>query len=396
MTGIASITGMPCRLVGGAVALALAWATPASSQETIKIGVVGPFTGPFATTAEGFKQGIESYLAIHGNMVGKTKIEVVYRDSTGNPTSAKALAEELIVKDKVSVLGGFMFTPEVIATVPIVSEAKIPLLMFNSSTPNLVQMSPYFVRMGSHLNMPVELGATYGRENGKSRGYSAVADYSPGVIVEEGFAAKWSALGGTIVGKDRIPLNTVDFAPFAERVFLANPDFLEVFIPPGAPAVGYIKALAARGMTQKVMIVGQGEADDNDLHLFDDSVINFYSVLNLSLAVDNSEMNALKKTLREKFGPTVAPTVFAIGAYDAIRVASRMVASMEGKPFDGPAAMKSILGYSYDSPRGKVTIDATTRETIQNYYLRRVEKRDGKLQTVVVKTFENVSPPGPK
>lgn len=384
------------KLVVAAGLLALAIADPSHAQDTIKIGIVGPFTGPFATTGDGFKQGVEAYLAIHGNKVGNRKIEVIYRDSVANATTAKALAEELVVKDRVSILGGFMLTPEVAAAASVVNEAKIPLLIFNAATPALLQLSPYFVRMGQNIIQPAELGAIYARENGKSRGYTAVADFSPGHVVEEAFAAKFSALGGTIVGKDRIPLNTVDFAPFAERVANANPDFLEVFLPPGAQAVNYIKALAARGLTQKITIVGQGEAEDNDLHLFDDSVIGFQSIIYLSAALNNPENEALKRMLREKFGPMAAPSAFTIGAYDGLHVSYKMIENMQGKPFDGDVAVKSILGLSYKSPRGPVTIDRETRENVQNFYVRRVEKRDGKLQNVVIKTYENVQPPGKK
>lgn len=373
--------------------LALATMSSANAQDTIKIGVVGPFTGPFATVGDGFKQGIESWLAIKGNMVGNRKIEVVFRDSVGSPTASKALAEELIVKDKVSILGGFMLTPESAAAAPVINEAKVPLLMFNAATPALIQMSPYFVRMGQNIAQPAELGAVYARENGKSRGYTAVADFAPGHSVEEAFVAKFTALGGTVLGKDRIPLNTVDFAPFAERVANANPEFLEVFIPPGAPAVGYIKALAARGLTQKLTIVGQGEAEDNDLHLFDDSVIGFHSIIYISSTIDNPENEALKKVLREKFGPTASTSSFTVGAYDGMTVAAKMISEMKGNKLDGDAAMKAIMGFSYKSPRGPVTIDPATRENIQNFYVRRVEKRDGKMVNVVIKTFDQVQPP---
>ena len=391
-----SMAGALWRLFAAIVALAIIAVSPASAQETIRIGIVGPFTGPFATTGDGFKQGLESYLAIHGNTVGGRKVEVIYRDSIGNPATAKQLAEELIVKSRVSILGGFMLTPEAAAAAPIVNEAKVPLLLFNAATPALLPMSRYFVRMGQNIAQPAELGAIWGREIGKSRGYTAVADYAPGHAVEEAFVAKFPALGGTLVGKDRIPLNTVDFSPFAERVANADPDLLEIFIPPGAPAVGYIKALAARGLTKKVTIIGQGEAEDNDLHLFDDSVIGFHSIIYISSTLDNLENVRLRKTLHEKFGPKTEPSAFTVGAYDGLTVAYKMIDSMGGKPFDGDAAVKAIQGFSYQSPRGPVTIDPATRENIQNFYVRRVELKDGRMQNVIIKTFEQVKPPGPK
>jgi len=167
-------------------------------------------------------------------------------------------------------------------------------------------------------------------------------------------------------------------------------------VAPGAAAVGFIKALAARGLTKKITIIGQGEAEDNDLHLFDDSVIGFHSIIYISSTLDNPESARLHKTLQEKFGPKTTSSAFTIGAYDGMRVAYKMIESMAGKPFDGDAAMKSILGFSYQSPRGPVTIDPGTRENVQNFYVRRVELKDGKMQNVVIKTFEQVKPPGAK
>jgi branched-chain amino acid transport system substrate-binding protein len=371
-------------------------ALPADAQETFKIGIVGPFTGPFATTGVAFRQGLEAYITIHGDTVGGRKVELIYRDSTANPALAKSLTEELLVKEKVSMLGGYMLTPEAAAVAPLVNETKTPLLLFNAATPALLGMSPYFVRMGQNIAQPAELGAIYARQNNKRRGYVAVADYTPGHVVEQAFIAKFAAEGGEIVGKDRIPLNTVDFAPFAERIASANPDVLEVFITPGAPAVGFIKSLAARGLTKKVLIIGQGEAEDNDLYLFDDSVVGFHSIIYLSSTINNPENQALKATLAKKFGPQTETSAFTVGAYDGLHLAYRMLQGQAGKSFDGEAAVKSLLGYSYKSPRGPVTIDPATRENIQNFYVRRVERRGDKLQNVVIKTFEQVQPPPAK
>ena len=255
-----------------AVAVGLiAAAQPAAAQQPVKIGIVGTMTGPFAVMGEGYRQGIEAFTAKYGTTPGGRKVEVLYRDSAASASSAsKRLTEELIVKDRVSLIGGLTLTPDAASTAPVINEAKIPAFIFNAATPALINMSPYFLRVGQNITQPAELGAVYARQLGKTRGYTAVADFAPGHVVEEAFTRKFIAEGGQMVGKDRIPLNTVDFAAFAERVASANPDVLEIFIPPGAPAVGYIKALAARGLSNKILIIGQGEAEDNDLHLFDE------------------------------------------------------------------------------------------------------------------------------
>ena len=377
-----------------ALGAAACLAGAAQAQDTIKIGFVGPYTGPFAVAGQSFRHGVEAYMAAHGNQVGGHKVEVLYRDSAGaDPTLSKRLAEELIVKDKVAMLGGFYLSPEVAATAPVANAGKTPLFIVNAATPALMKMSPYFVRMGQAINQPAEISAVYARQAGKSRGYVAVGDYGPGHIVEQSFTAKFTAEGGQMVGNVRIPLNTADFAPFAERIANANPDVLQIFIPPGAASVAFSKALAARGLTQKLMIIGQGEAEDSDLPQFDDSIVGFMSVIYIDANATNPENTAFSNWLQKNAGPTVRPNSFSIGAYDAMHLAYKMLADQAGKPFSGEVAMKSLPGYSWKSPRGPVTIDPATRELVQNFYLREVVKvADGAKRNRVVKTWEQVKP----
>jgi branched-chain amino acid transport system substrate-binding protein len=384
------------RQLAGIAAAGVLFATScaASAQESVKIGFVGPYTGPFAVAGQSFRQGVEAYMALNGDKVAGRKVEVIYRDSAGaDPTLAKRLAEELVVKDKVAMLGGFYLSPEVAATAPVVNAAKVPLFIVNAATPSLMKMSPYFVRMGQAINQPAELAAAYARQQGKSRGYVAVADYGPGHLVEEAFMAKFTAEGGQMVGNVRVPLNTTDFAPFAERIANANPEVLQIFLPPGAASVGFNKALAARGLTQKVMIIGQGEAEDSDLPLFDDSILGFKSIIYIDANAKNAENVAFAGWLTKNVGPNARPNSFSIGAYDAMHLAYKMIADQAGKPFDGTAAMKSLPGYTFKSPRGTVTIDPATRELVQNFYLREVVKAsDGVKRNQVVKVWEQVRP----
>lgn len=365
-----------------------------AAQEPIKVGFVGPFTGPFAVAGQSFRQGVEAYMAIHGSSVGDRRVEVIYRDSAGaDATLAKRLAEELVVKDKVAMLGGFYLSPEVAATAPVVNAAKVPLFIVNAATPSLMKMSPYFVRMGQAINQPAELAATYARQQGKSRGFVAVGDYGPGHIVEQAFMAKFTSEGGQMVGNVRVPLNTTDFAPIAERIANANPDVLQIFLPPGAASVGFSKALAARGLTQKVLIIGQGEAEDSDLPLFDDSIVGFKSIIYIDANAKNPENTAFANWLLKNVGPTARPNSFSIGAFDAMHLAYKMLGDQAGKPFDGQAAVKSLPGYTWKSPRGRVTIDPATRELVQNFYLREVVKDgNGTKRNQVVKTWEQVNP----
>jgi branched-chain amino acid transport system substrate-binding protein len=388
------ITKRALMKAGLAAGLMVGLGVQAQTSDVVKIGLIAPFTGPYALMGQSYKHGVEAFLALKGKKVGKRTVEVIYRDSAGaDPTLAKRLAEELIVKDKVSMLIGPYLSPEAAAAAPVINEAQIPMFLPSAATPGLLKLSPFFVRLGSSMNMAADLGASYARQQGKSRGFTAVADYSPGHVVEHAFSNRFKAEGGTIAGNLRIPLSTNDFAPFAERVAAANPDVVSIFLPAGVQSVGFVKAMGARGLTSKLLILGMAEADDSELPGFDDSVLGFNSVMYFDAYAKNPENLALTTWLQKNVDPTETPNAGSIGSYDSMQLAYKVIADAEaaGKPFDGAAAVKSLAGYSFKSPRGPITIDATTREPTMNYYLREVEKgKDGVKRNRVKKVWEDV------
>jgi branched-chain amino acid transport system substrate-binding protein len=359
-----------------------------AADDTIKIGIVGQFTGPFALSGAQFRTGVETWLTQNGNKVGGRTVEVIYRDTGGpNPASSRRIAEELIVSDKVSMLGGFYLSPEASAVASLATETKTPTVLFETGSPPVVTLSPYFVRTGNSIGQGAATQAIWANKHGKKRAYMIVSDYAPGYDVEATFKKQFTALGGTVIGDDRAPLSTVDYAPFAERAANANPDLVVVFIPSGAPAISLMKALKARGVTDKSAVIGQAEADDPELNLYDDSIIGFYSALHYALGIDN----AANKKFKAAVPAPAVPSFLMVGAYDGMRVMYKMIESQKGKPWDSTAAIESIKGFTFDSPRGRVTINKATRDINQPYFVRRVEKVNGKLVNLLSETFPPVT-----
>lgn len=385
------------RRVATAIGMMVLLSVPslAQAQEKIRIGIIGPFTGPFATTGVQYRQGVETFLSVNGNRIGGREVEVIYRDVGGtNPAVAKRLAEELVVRDKVSLLGGFYLSPEATAVAPVVTETKVPAVLFTAASPAIMKLSPFFIRAGDNILQAAIPPADWAIKRGAKRAYIAVSDYAPGHDVQGGFKARFTSLGGTIAGEDRMPLNTVDYAPFAERIANSKADFINVFVPAGAPAVSFMKALAAQGVVgAKVSIMGQAETDDNELRLFDDSVIGVYSSLYYALDAPYEANRRFKDALAKKHGASATPTYSMAGAYDGMHILYRMIESQKGKAFDGAAAVKAVEGMSWESPRGPVRIEPGTREMTQNIYIRSVEKVGGKLANRIVETFRDVKAP---
>ena len=385
----------PDHILGGILAIvAMIAGSAACAQEKIKIGMIADFTGPFALSGTMLRQGMETYLSATGTKVGDREIEIVWRDiGNQNPVVAKQAAEELIVRDKVSILTGFDLTPQVAAVAAVANEAKIPTVIQIPSTPALMKMSPYFLRVSNNMQSTVWPGADWAAKNGKKRAYIAVSDYAPGHQVQAAFKRKFTELGGTIVGEDRIPLNTVDYAPFAERVARSDADVVQVFIPPGPAAVSFTRGLLTQGVREKgTLIMGVGETDEAFLASYDDSVVGIYSSFHYSRVLDNKENEQFKQQLAAKFGDNVAADAFVVQGYDGMHAVRHLIETQTGKPFNAAAAVEAMKGYAWNGPRGAMSIDAESRDIIENMYIRRVERVNGKLENVIVDTYRAVKP----
>jgi len=375
-------------------AVAAAFSLEAGAQEKIKIGVPVDFTGASAPLGARIKQAVELFQDDNGTKIGGRDVEVIFRDITnGNAAVAKQVTEELILRDHVSLIVGLITTPEVAAIASLVTQAKVPTIPLIASTPILMGLSPFIVRACNNMVSTVLPAAEWAYKNGKRRAYIAVMDFSPGYEVQETFKKRFTELGGQVVGEDRVPTSTVDFSPVVERIIRSDADVVQVFILSGSPSVAFIRALSAQGaFKQDKTFIGLVETDDSDLPAFDDSVIGVVSSFPYAPTLDNPENRKFKASYLKKFGTLVGLGYAHASAYDGMRVAYRMIESQQGKPFDGAAAVEAVKGYTWNGPRGPITIDPATRDVIENLYIRRVEKVDGRLQNVVIDTFPHMMP----
>ncbi len=377
------------------VAACILSANAAMAADKIRIGIIAHLSGPFADSGKQFKNGVDTFVAQHGLTVGGREVELIYRDVGGpNADVARRLAEELIIKEKVSLLGGFYLSPDASAVAAVVTQSKTPAVIFNAASPGIMRQSPFFVRTSQSLWQSATPPAEWAFKQGKRRAYIAVSDYAPGYDVQEAFKRKFVEMGGEVIGEDRIPLNTIDYSPFAERIANAKPDVVEIFIPNGAPSANFIKSLSAQGvMKSGAYVIGSAETDDTEQRYFDDTVLGAYSSIYYAPSLQNPENEAFKLALAKTAGADVIPNFALVGAYDGMQVLYRMIEAQAGKPFDGPAAIESVKGYEWKSPRGPAKIEPATRDITQNQYIRQVQMVDGKRRNIVVFTAPMIVDP---
>jgi branched-chain amino acid transport system substrate-binding protein len=368
-------------------------AGPIQAQEKVKIGIVGHFTGPFAASGKQFREGIEAFTALNGTKFGGREIELVYRDVGGaNPAAARQAIQELIVREKISMLGGFYLTPDALSAAQIVNETKTPTVSFGAGGRGVLSQSDSMVRIGATLYQSSTPAAEWAIKNGFKRAYIAVSDYTPGYDSQAAFKDRFVQLGGEIVGEDRMALNTVDYAPYVERVAGAKPDVVFTFIPNGSPTASFLRAFAARDLAKTMTFIGLGVPDDPDLPALGDVALGLTSSLFYASTLDNAENKKLREALQKKLGADAVPYFSHAQAFDGMTLFRHMLEAQAGKPFDGVAAINAVKGFSWNGPQGPMKIDPDTRQAIQSIYIRRAKRVGDKVMNVVLETFDAVKP----
>ncbi|HKW38153.1 MAG TPA: ABC transporter substrate-binding protein [Burkholderiales bacterium] len=373
---------------GFLVLAALACAAQASAQ-TIKVGVVLSMSGPNATLGETMDRAIKLYVKMHSLPAG-VKVEIIMRDDGGpNPDKAKQLSQELIVRDKVQFLTGMIFTPNAMASAPLCTEAKVPMVIMNAGTSAITTMSPYIVRLSFTLwQSSLPMGTWAGKKF--KTAYVATSDYGPGHDAEAAFTKGFTDDGGKIVGSVRIPLANPDFVPFMQRVKDAKPDVVFAFVPAGKQATAIMKAYGELGLDKAgIKFIGPGDiTPDDELANMGDEALGVLTMFHYSAAANRPANKAFVAAWHKEYGANSTPNFISVGAWDAMDAIYHAIREQKGK-VDPDKTMDLLKHYkSTSSPRGPISIDPETRDIVQNEYLREVRKVGGKLENVELETVQ--------
>lgn len=371
--------------------LALSLGTAWAQDNTFKIGLLLPLTGPFASTGKQLENAARLYIAQNGDSVAGKKVQLIIKDDTGVPDVSKRLAQELVVNDKVQVLAGFGLTPLAMASAPIATQSKTPMVVMAAATSSITEASPYIVRTSFTVPQVVTILADWAIKNDVRKVVTLVTDYAPGVDSETWFNQRFAAQGGVVVEALRVPLRSPDFAPFLQKVRDAKPDALFTFVPAGV-GTALMKQFSERGLDKAgIRVIAEGSVTDDDiLEAMGDVAVGIVTAHHYS-AAHNS---ALNKRFVEAYGKAnngLRPNFMAVGAYDGMRVIYEAAKATQGA--GGEALLQAMKGQSFESPRGPVLIDPQTRDVVHNIYVRKVEKTGGQLWNTEVQTFTAVKDP---
>jgi branched-chain amino acid transport system substrate-binding protein len=380
----------------GLAALAAVVGSAAQAQ-TVKIGEVVPFSGANADLGHQMDKAYDLYVKLHAKDIEPYKVELVKRDE-GPPTGAQAktTATELITNDKVSMLIGFSFSPSAIALAPVVTQAKVPMVISNAGTAWITNLSPYIVRLSFSMWHPAFPMGSYAYDKvGCKTAAMAYTDFPPGKDSTEAFKTGFEKAGGKIV--DSIPMGSPvqvpDFTPFFQKIKDEKPDCMYVFIPSGAHATGVMKAYGELGMRKAgVKLIGPMDLiPDNKLQDMGDAAIGTIVMGHYAVDLDNAANKEFNKQWHAAYGPDSYPDFMSAAAWDTMHAIFDTIKKLKGDLSDGQKVVDAMRGWSADGPRGHVMIDPETRDIVEDEHALEVyRKADGKLGEKVLGTTKAV------
>ncbi len=398
-TLFSAFAGLAVTLAGlavaaGAVALAVFGMHAAGAEESVKIGLIMPYSGQFADTATQMDNAIKLYMKQNGSSVGGKSIQLIRKDTGGiAPDVAKRLAQEVIVRDHADILAGWVLTPNALAGADVSKEAQKFMVVMNAATSIITTKSPYLARTSSTTPQLNYTLGSWAIKQGIKKVYTMVSDYGPGIDAETWFQKAVKAGGGEIVGSVRFPVANPDFSAFVQRAKDTNPDAIYIWVPGGAQPAAIAKALAERGVDpNKIRILGQDAlAAESALKGMGDMALGIITVANYDYNHRSPLNDVFVKAYKDDFHRN--PDFFSIGGYDGMHLIYAALQKANGK-LDGDALIGAAKGMSWESPRGPIQIDPETRDIVQTVYIRRVEKVGNELRNVDIDAIPNVKDPG--
>jgi branched-chain amino acid transport system substrate-binding protein len=371
------------------VAVAASTAASVTSAQTIKIGFITSYSGLNGNLGPYMERAVRLYIKQHEKELPPgVKIELLTRDDTGpNPDKARQLAQELIVRDKVNLLAGVIFTPNALAIAPLATEAKVPFVIMNAGTSVITTRSPYIVRTSFTLWQSSYPLGQWAAKKFKTA-YTLVSDFGPGHDAEQAFTLAFKEGGGELVGNVRVPLQNPDFAAYMQRVKDAKPDTLMVFVPAGKTATAVMKNFSDLGLDKAgIKLIGPGDiTTDEELPNMGDVALGVTTMFHYSAAAERPANKAFVAAWKKEFGANETPNFLSTGSWDGTALIFEAIKQQKGK-LDPERTMEIFKNWKNpNSPRGPISIDPETRDIVQPEYLREVRKVGGQLANVEIET----------
>jgi branched-chain amino acid transport system substrate-binding protein len=369
-------------------AAALPWSSQAQ-PEPIRIGFLTVRSGPLAAGGKQMEEGIQLFLKERGYTIAGRKVELVIADTGGNPAQAKTKVQELVERNKVHVVVGPLAAFEAIAIDDYIRQTRTPTVSCSAAAEDLTQRkpNPWFVRTVGTSAQP---NHALGEYAAKTLGYKRVAiiadDFAYGHETAAGFQRTFEDNGGKVVQRLLPPLNVPDYGSYIAQI---KRDVDAVYAGfAGANGFRFLRQYREYGL--KLPVLGSmTTADEGILRQMGDEAIGVVSGGWYAAGIDSPENKRFVAAVNKEYGAD--PGYYTLGAYSAGALVEAAARAVNGKVEDKEAFMKALRNPgTVRDPRGEWKLDEYGNP-VMPAYIRKVERRGGKLVNAVVQTYPAVS-----
>jgi branched-chain amino acid transport system substrate-binding protein len=363
---------------------------PAIAQGVpFKIGLLTVKTGPLAQGGIQMEQGISTLLKQKNNTFAGRKIEFISADTGGNPAGAKTKAQELVERDKVNVILGPLAAFELLAITDYVRDNATPLISL-AAAEDVTQRkaNPFVIRPSSTSAQCCQPMGDYAAKELKFKRAATISeDFAFGYEQMAGFQRVFEDAGGKVVKKLWPPLVTPDYTPFISQI--GNVDVVFNGFA-GSNPVKFMRAYQDLGLKGKVpLLAGWTAMDDALLKSLGEEAVGVISGHWYSADGQSASNKQFVADMQKEF--QVLPGGYSAGMYIAGQCVEAAIKALDAKADDRKAFAEALHKVSLtDTPRGPLKFDHLGN-AVGDVFIRKCERKDGKLVNTIIKTYPNVS-----
>jgi branched-chain amino acid transport system substrate-binding protein len=376
-----------------AAAIALAGLAPLAAQaqsEPIRIGFLTVRSGALAAGGKQMEEGIQLFLKERNYTLAGRKVELVIADTGGTPPQAKAKTQELAEKNRVHVIIGPLATFEALAIDDYIKQAQVPLITPTSAAQrDLAQQkqNDYVIHAVGTAAQPMHvLGDFAARKLGIKRIATVADDFTYGHEGTAGFQSAFETAGGKIVQKLWPPLNVADYGSYVGQIKADVGGVYAGFA--GINGLRFLKQYSEYGLSKTPVFGNPTCVDEGILRNMGDEALGVYSASWYSAALDTPENKRFVDAVMKEY--KVVPGFYTAGTYVAAMYLEAALNAVKGRFEDKPAFLRALHEVRLDkSPMGPIRIDEYGKPVL-NIYVRKVERKDGRLVNSIVATYPDV------
>jgi branched-chain amino acid transport system substrate-binding protein len=372
------------KLSSAALAAGLAFHVQAQSGP-IKVGLMLPYTGTYASLGNMIENGFKLYVQEQGGKLAGREIQYFKVDDESDPSKATDNVNKLIKRDQVDVLVGTVHSGVALAMAKAAKDNNTLLIVPNAGADAITgPMCGNNVVRSSFSNwQPGYSTGVLMAQRGHKRAMTITWNYAAGSETVKGFTEAFEKNGGKVVKDLNLPFPNVEFQALLTEIAAQKPDAVFAFFA-GGGAVKFVKDYAAAGLNKTIPLYGSGFLTDGTLEAQGAAAQGLLTTLHYADNLETPRNNAFRKSFALTYKANA--DVYAVQGYDAAQLLSAGLAAAKGdiskKDVIGAAMHKATV----DSPRGKFTM-SSAGNPVQDMYVREAHGVNNEFKSVAVKAL---------